>query len=134
MFKFFTNDANIFASIIGLAIAVFHIIHFQDEKALPSFLRLGHFVATSMLIMVMLTVIATLLRELPLVALFGFPSFLFLHTLSPLLCLGLYIFANREPIPWSKAFVADIPFLIYASIWVTALLILNLPPEVEIRR
>ncbi|MBQ7244691.1 MAG: hypothetical protein IJS52_10895 [Bacilli bacterium] len=133
VFKFFTNDANIFASIIGLSIALFHIIHFKDEKVLPAILRIGHFVATCMLVMVLLTVVTTLLNTFPLVILFGFPSFLFLHTLSPLLCLALFLFADREPIPWNKAVIADIPFLIYAIVWIAVLLILNLPPEVEIR-
>ena len=87
-----------------------------------------------MLMMVLLTVLATMVSSMTWRVLFGFPSFLFLHTVTPLLSLGLFLFTDRAILRKRAIVWADLPYLIYATSWVIVLLILNLPPEVEARR
>lgn len=132
VFKFYTNDSNIIAGCSGLAIALFHIIHYKKKAPIPTFLLLWQLVGTSMLLLTFLTVVGTLGQSYTLWALFGFPSTLFLHTLSPLLSTFLFLFFHRVEIKRKWGFLCLIPVVTYILVWLFALLALNLPKEMEL--
>ena len=132
VFKYYTNDSNMLGSLACLLIAVYHIRYFKEDKPLPIGLIYFKLIGASSMLFTFFTVVATMGNVFTFWALFGFPSTLFLHTLSPLLCTFTFLFFDDSHLKKRFATISFVPILVYSFAWVIALLILNLPKEVEL--
>ena len=126
IFRFFTNDGNIFNIIVSIISIIYLSIHFNKKEETPSWLFILNLLATSSEILILLVVLFVLMPQGGLVVFRGY-HLIVLHALNPILTLIGFIFFNSQKISLWKTILSVIPVLVY-GIPVLLLCILKVIP------
>ncbi len=124
-FKYFTVDSNVFAGLVSL-IYVIYLIRFSKGKieALPKFLRYLKLAATTGVTLTMLVTVFFLApRTTTTYFAYFMNSNLFMHLITPLLCIITYIFFEPGKLSFIESLSGTIPMILYAFYYLPNILL-----------
>ena len=132
IFTFYTEDSNIFAALVCGMVAVAQLVCIFTGGELPRWLKRLKFMATSCLMLTLLTVVFVLGPMYEdgngWYIMLCTSSMLFHHLLNPLAALFSFVLLEREPrLPRSTVRWALLPTLVYGSI----IMVLNVQRKVD---
>jgi hypothetical protein len=114
-FRFFTNDSNIFMLLASIVFLVVSIISFKKKKEIPLWATILKFTATISVLTTFLVVMTLLLPKDA--NMIGWPVFLFLHVVDPILAFVSLAFFEAKPILRKRdSFFSLLPLVIYTAI------------------
>ncbi|MCR5698798.1 MAG: hypothetical protein K6G52_04040 [Treponemataceae bacterium] len=124
-FKYFTVDSNVFAGIVSLIYAIFLILLEKGKiKQIPQVLTLLNLASTAGVTLTMMVTIFFLAPQ----SRFGFlPLFLnsnlFMHLVTPLLCIINFILFEQGKISFAKTTLGTLPMILYALYYIPNILL-----------
>lgn len=128
-FKYFTNIGGFLLAINSFISIIYYILNKKKDR----FLSILKTITTQLMIIVFIVVYTVLAPAAGFFLCFKLPDYIFEHTLLPLLAIFQYFFIEERVLINKKdALYGIIPISIYTLVWFIVLLILNLPPSVEL--
>ena len=124
-FKYFTVDSNVLAGLSSLAYVIFLILKNKGKiKEMPNFMHILQLAATSgVTLTMMVTVFFLAPRSTTTYFDYFMNSNLFMHLLTPLLCIISFIFFEKANISFVKTFYGIVPMILYAFYYIPNILL-----------
>lgn len=124
-FKYFTVDSNVLAGLVSLAYIILQILQSKNKiKKIPECMHLLQLAATTG---VTLTMMVTVFFLAPQSTTTYFDYFmnsnLFMHLLTPLLCIISFVFFEKTEISFAKTPLGLIPMILYAFYYIPNILL-----------
>lgn len=124
-FRYFTVDSNVFAALVALAYMVFQLLQKTGRiKAMPRFMG---FLKLAAVTGVSLTMLVTVFFLAPRTTTTYFDYFmnsnLFMHLVTPLLCIISFVFFEPAKISFAQSLSGTIPMLLYGLYYIPNILL-----------
>ena len=124
-FKYFTVDSNVFAGIISLIYLIFELMiangRVQKMPKVLDFLKLA--ATTGVTLTMMVTVFFLAPRTTTTYFAYFMNSNLFMHLITPLLCIITFIFFEPMKISFAQSVTGTIPMILYAIYYIPNILL-----------
>ncbi|MCR4741314.1 MAG: hypothetical protein K5866_00370 [Treponema sp.] len=124
-FKYFTVDSNVFAGLSSLIYMFLLILKNKGKiKEIPGLMHIFQLAAsTGVTLTMMVTVFFLAPQSTTTYFDYFMNSNLFMHLLTPLLCIISFVFFEKSEISFAKTFYGIIPMLIYACYYLPNILL-----------
>lgn len=116
IFRYYTIDSNVLAGLFSVPMAIFAIRGFFTGKSVPAWVRVLRWVATTCIMITFLVVVLFLGMIFGFPAMFGGPN-LYLHGVTPLLCLISFVFFEQERMPFKYFGWTLVPTIVYGVVY-----------------
>lgn len=124
-FKYFTVDSNVFAGIVALVYMIYLILLSKGKiKVMPkwlSYLKLA--AATGVTLTMMVTVFFLAPKSTTTYFAYFMNSNLFMHLITPLLCIISFIFFEPAQLSFIESFTGTCPMILYAIYYIPNILL-----------
>ncbi|MCR4631593.1 MAG: hypothetical protein K5786_08160 [Treponema sp.] len=124
-FKYFTVDSNVFAGLVSLVYLIFLCLLAKGKiKALPKWLNYLKLAATTgVTLTMMVTVFFLAPRTTTTYFAYFMNSNLFMHLLTPLLCIITFAFFEPAKLSFAESLIGTCPMILYSIYYIPNILI-----------